>query len=165
MRAKQAQAWQKLQLTQMKRAAHTMTHIRTPQALALDRLTDKLMGRNAGAQYEVECTAFDDSIPVIPGECCCWVLHLQQRHFIILGASCKCSCSVLPLVGLQGCDSYTRVALPDIGLQMPQRLHSPDRSHAAVYCHRLVLLLAANCRNTQQQTPTQPSTASNSCLG
>ena len=53
MRAKQAQAWQKLQLVQLRRAVYTLAAFDSPQSTALDRLIYKLTGRDMGKGYSL----------------------------------------------------------------------------------------------------------------
>ena len=57
MRAKQAQAWQKLQLLQLRRAVYDMAAANSSQALGLDRLVDRLTGKDVGKVYDVPCSA------------------------------------------------------------------------------------------------------------
>ncbi|KAL0024218.1 hypothetical protein WJX77_009326 [Trebouxia sp. C0004] len=56
VRAKQAQAWQKLQLLQLRRAVYDMAATNTSQSLALDRLFDGLTGNNVGKGYDESCS-------------------------------------------------------------------------------------------------------------
>ncbi len=56
VRAKQAQAWQKVQLVQLRRAVYSMAPVNTPQSVALDMLTDKLTGKNPGKVYDIGVT-------------------------------------------------------------------------------------------------------------
>ncbi len=56
MRAKQAQAWQKLQLLQLRQAVYDMAAVNTSQSLALDRLIDQLTGNHVGKVYDVSCS-------------------------------------------------------------------------------------------------------------
>lgn len=56
MRAKQAQAWQKLQLLQLRRAVYDMAAVNTSHSLALDRLVDGLTGNNMGKVYGKSCS-------------------------------------------------------------------------------------------------------------
>ena len=56
MRAKQGQAWQKLQLLQLRRAVYIMAAVNTSQSLALDRLVDRLTGKHVGKVYDESCS-------------------------------------------------------------------------------------------------------------
>ncbi|KAL0030421.1 hypothetical protein WJX79_003849 [Trebouxia sp. C0005] len=56
VRAKQAQAWQKLQLLQLRRAVHDMAAVNTSHSLALDRLVDGLTGNNVGKVHGKSCS-------------------------------------------------------------------------------------------------------------
>ncbi|DBA89774.1 TPA: hypothetical protein ACH3X2_004649 [Trebouxia sp. C0005] len=56
VRAKQAQAWQKLQLLQLRRAVYDMAAVNTSHSLALDRLVDGLTGNNMGKVYGKSCS-------------------------------------------------------------------------------------------------------------
>ncbi len=56
MRAKQAQAWQKLQLLQLRRAVYDIAAVNTSQSLMLDRLFDQLTGNHVGKVYDVSCS-------------------------------------------------------------------------------------------------------------
>jgi len=56
VRAKQAQAWQKLQLLQLRQAVYDMAAVNTSQSLALDRLIDQLTGNHVGKVYDVSCS-------------------------------------------------------------------------------------------------------------
>ena len=56
MRAKQAQAWQKLQLLQLRRAVYDMADVNTSHSLALDRVVDRLTGNDLGKVYDISCS-------------------------------------------------------------------------------------------------------------
>ena len=56
MRAKQAQAWQKVQLLQLRRAVYDMAAANITHSLALDRLVDRLTGNDVGKVYDVSCS-------------------------------------------------------------------------------------------------------------
>ena len=57
-------------MAQLQRAAYDMTRLQTPQAAALDRLTDKLLGRSSAACYDVTCTATLESVSAASGQYC-----------------------------------------------------------------------------------------------
>ena len=56
MRARQGQAWQKLQLLQLRRAVYDTAAVNTSQSLVLDRLVDRLTGNHVGKVYDESCS-------------------------------------------------------------------------------------------------------------
>jgi len=81
VRAKQAQAWQKVQLLQLRRAVYDTAAANTSHSLALDRLVDRLTGKDVGKVYDVFCCRpvgldpFRSGDHVGPGDCGCLICN------------------------------------------------------------------------------------------